>query len=108
MHLADHGVARPTRDVVEEPVAQLDAGDGAADHHRVVAAPLVVLAGEERCSGSSRDWAAEGTTPSTVHVRPARVPGEVDVVLLIAIPGEADCSRHGGILQHVLRLLLTA
>jgi aconitate hydratase 1 len=33
----------------------------AADHYRATGTPLVVLAGEEYGTGSSRDWAAKGT-----------------------------------------------
>ncbi|MFI6174893.1 aconitate hydratase AcnA [Nonomuraea sp. NPDC051191] len=127
--------------------------------------PLVVLAGKEYGSGSSRDWAAKGTAllgvraviaesyerihrsnligmgvlplqfpegatadslgltgeetfditgvealngggiPSTVHVKAGDV--EFDAVVRIDTPGEADYYRHGGIMQYVLRSLLT-
>jgi aconitate hydratase len=138
--------------------------------------PLVILAGKEYGSGSSRDWAAKGTsllgvravitesferihrsnligmgvlplqfpsgssadslgldgteifdiegvealnegvTPKTLRVtaRPsAHSPaGKKDVtfdaVLRIDTPGEADYFRHGGILQYVLRSLVSA
>ncbi|TMR23302.1 aconitate hydratase AcnA [Nonomuraea turkmeniaca] len=127
--------------------------------------PLVVLAGKEYGSGSSRDWAAKGTAllgvraviaesyerihrsnligmgvlplqfpeggsaaslgltgeetfditgveelnkggiPQTVHVKAGDT--EFDAVVRIDTPGEADYYRHGGIMQYVLRSLLT-
>ncbi|WP_163505743.1 aconitate hydratase AcnA [Fodinicola acaciae] len=132
--------------------------------------PLVVLAGKEYGSGSSRDWAAKGTrllgvraviaesyerihrsnligmgvlplqygagdtaeslgltgeetfdiagvtalndgsTPRTVKVTAKKADGstvDFDGVVRIDTPGEADYYRHGGILQYVLRSLLT-
>ncbi|WP_308216413.1 aconitate hydratase AcnA [Streptomyces ortus] len=128
--------------------------------------PLVVLAGKEYGSGSSRDWAAkgtkllgvkaviaesyerihrsnligmgviplqypegqsadslgltgeetfsvtgitelnEGTTPRTVKVT-TDTGVEFDAVVRIDTPGEADYYRNGGILQYVLRSLIT-
>ena len=127
--------------------------------------PLVILAGKEYGSGSSRDWAAKGTallgvkaviaesferihrsnligmgvlplqfapgtnaqsmgltgeeafsitgiealntgsTPKTVKV----VAGDksFDAIVRIDTPGEADYFRHGGIMQYVLRSLLS-
>ncbi|MDG4831889.1 aconitate hydratase [Solwaraspora sp. WMMD1047] len=129
--------------------------------------PLVILAGAEYGSGSSRDWAAKGTmllgvraviaeSYERIHrsnligmgVLPLQYPvdvtaeslgltgtetfsisgvtalgdGEIpatvkvstdtgvefDAVLRIDTPGEADYYRHGGILQYVLRKMLTA
>jgi len=133
--------------------------------------PLVVLAGKEYGSGSSRDWAAKGTallgvraviaesyerihrsnligmgvlplqypagqsaaslhltgtetfdivgvtglnsgtTPQTVTVTAKATDGSVisfEAVVRIDTPGEADYFRHGGIMQYVLRQLLTA
>ena len=133
--------------------------------------PLVVLGGKEYGSGSSRDWAAkgtsllgvkavitesferihrsnligmgvlplqfpegesadslgldgtetfditgvtalnEGTTPRTLAVTATKGDGTVvafDAVLRIDTPGEADYYRNGGILQYVLRSLVTA
>jgi len=126
--------------------------------------PLVVLAGKEYGSGSSRDWAAKGTLllgvravvaesyerihrsnligmgvlplqfpdgqsaaslgltgeetfeitgvtalqdgiPQTVHVRADHT--EFEATVRIDTPGEADYYRHGGILQYVLRQLLS-
>jgi aconitate hydratase len=127
--------------------------------------PLVVLAGKEYGSGSSRDWAAKGTALLGVRAvlvesferihrsnligmgvlplqyRPGEsaeslgltghevfdvlgieainsgpVPREVTVVadgrefravVRIDTPGEAEYYRHGGIMQYVLRSLLT-
>ncbi|WP_055575012.1 aconitate hydratase AcnA, partial [Streptomyces prasinopilosus] len=128
--------------------------------------PLVVLAGKEYGSGSSRDWAAkgtallgvkaviaesyerihrsnligmgvlplqfpeghsaetlgltgeetfsfagvtglnEGTIPSTVKVT-TDTGVEFDAVVRIDTPGEADYYRNGGILQYVLRSLIS-
>jgi aconitate hydratase len=133
--------------------------------------PLVILAGKEYGSGSSRDWAAKGTsllgvraviaesyerihrsnligmgvlplqfpqgetadslgltgretisisgvtqlndgvTPSTVQVVAQREDGSAvsfDAILRIDTPGEADYYRNGGILQYVLRSLLSS
>jgi len=136
----------------------------AAQAYAAAGIPLVILAGAEYGSGSSRDWAAkgtallgvraviaesferihrsnligmgvlplqfmdgknadslgltghetisitgvtelnDGTTPRTVHVRAGDV--ELDAVLRIDTPGEADYYRHGGIMPYVLRSLL--
>ena len=128
--------------------------------------PLVILAGKEYGSGSSRDWAAKGTAllgvkaviaesferihrsnligmgvlplqfrdGDTAHslalsgteefsisgieaLNRGGVPKEVKVSangksfsvrVRIDTPGEADYYRHGGIMQYVLRSLLTA
>ena len=51
----------------------------------------------------------EGRTPRTVHVTATADDGrtvELDAVLRIDTPGEADYYRHGGILQYVLRSLV--
>jgi aconitate hydratase len=137
----------------------------AAQSYAAAGTPLVILAGKEYGSGSSRDWAAkgtvllgvraviaesferihrsnligmgvlplqfpegqtadslgltgeeafaisgitalnDGTTPGTVHVIAGDV--EFDAVVRIDTPGEADYYRHGGILQYVLRKMLT-
>jgi aconitate hydratase len=129
--------------------------------------PLVILAGKEYGSGSSRDWAAKGTMllgvraviaesyerihrsnligmgvlplqfppktnaeslglsgtetftitgvtelnnggiPATVKVR-TDTGVEFDADVRIDTPGEADYYRHGGILQYVLRKMLTS
>jgi len=48
----------------------------------------------------------EGSTPRTVHVRATKQDGsvvELDAVVRIDTPGEADYYRNGGILQYVLR-----
>lgn len=133
--------------------------------------PLVILAGKEYGTGSSRDWAAKGTSllgvraviaesferihrsnligmgvlplqfpagesaaslgldgtevfeilgvssfsagahPRTLTVTAAKADGGVvsfDAVVRIDTPGEADYFRNGGILQYVLRSLVTA
>ena len=147
----------------------------AAQNYGEAGVPLVALAGKEYGSGSSRDWAAKGTsllgikvviaesferihrsnligmgvlplqypvgenasslgldgteefdftgiealndgnTPKTVHVvakatahSPAGKPTiEFDAVVRIDTPGEADYYRNGGILQYVLRSLVS-
>jgi aconitate hydratase len=142
----------------------------AAQAYAAAGVPLVVLAGKEYGSGSSRDWAAKGTallgvraviaesyerihrsnligmgvlplqfpagstaaslgldgtetfdvrgveelnagtTPRTVAVTATRRDGSVvafDAVLRIDTPGEADYYRNGGILQYVLRQLVS-
>ena len=53
----------------------------------------------------------DGTTPRTVVVRATRADGSVvqfDAVVRIDTPGEADYYRNGGILQYVLRSLVSA
>ena len=157
-----------TRDltIADGPVATVY---DAAQAYASAGTPLVVLAGKEYGSGSSRDWAAKGTallgvrvviaesyerihrsnligmgvlplqfpagqnadslgltgtetltvtgitalndgvTPSTVRVEAAGdgEPIVFDAVVRIDTPGEADYYRHGGIMQYVLRSLLT-
>ena len=143
----------------------------AAMAYQEAGVPLVVLAGKEYGSGSSRDWAAKGTmllgaraviaesyerihrsnligmgvlplqypdgqtaeslgldgtetfaisgvtalnegsTPRTVRVTATRPDGatvEFDGVVRIDTPGEAEYYRHGGILQYVLRRMLSS
>ncbi|MFC5379735.1 aconitate hydratase AcnA [Aquipuribacter nitratireducens] len=143
----------------------------AAQHYAEAGTPLVVLAGKEYGSGSSRDWAAKGTallgvkvviaesferihrsnligmgvlplqfpegesatslgldgtetfdvtgveglndgaTPRTVRVTATKESGEtveLDAVVRIDTPGEADYYRNGGILPYVLRSLVGA
>ena len=143
----------------------------AAQAYAEAGVPLVVLAGKEYGSGSSRDWAAKGTrllgvkaviaesyerihrsnligmgvlplqypegqnadslgldgtetfsiagvtalnegsTPRTVQVSAAKEDGstvEFDAVLRIDTPGEAEYYRNDGILQYVLRSLVSA
>ena len=143
----------------------------AAQNYASTGVPLVVLAGKEYGSGSSRDWAAkgtrllgvkaviaqsyerihrsnligmgvlplqypagqstdslgldgtetfnisgvtilnDGTTPRTLHVTATKVDGSVvdfDAVLRIDTPGEADYYRNDGILQYVLRSLVSS
>lgn len=147
----------------------------ASSNYQAAATPLVILGGKEYGSGSSRDWAAKGTsllgvkavitesferihrsnligmgvlplqfpagssadslgldgtevfditgveelnngtTPKTLHV--VAKPSEhsptgkqtvaFDAVLRIDTPGEADYYRNGGILQYVLRSLVS-
>jgi aconitate hydratase len=142
----------------------------AAQAYAAAAIPLVVLAGKEYGSGSSRDWAAKGTallgvraviaesyerihrsnligmgvlplqypagataeslgltgaetlaihgveelnegrTPGTVTVTAVGADGHevvFDAIVRIDTPGEADYYRNGGILQYVLRSLLS-
>ncbi|NEA76055.1 aconitate hydratase AcnA [Streptomyces sp. SID13588] len=137
----------------------------ASQNYQAAGIPLVILAGKEYGSGSSRDWAAKGTAllgvkaviaesyerihrsnligmgvlplqypegvtaaslgltgeetfsftgvtalndggiPETVKVTAGDV--EFDAKLRIDTPGEADYYRNGGILQYVLRSLIT-
>ncbi len=52
----------------------------------------------------------DGKTPKTVKVTATKADGEVvefDAVVRIDTPGEADYYRNGGILQYVLRSLVT-
>jgi aconitate hydratase len=139
----------------------------ASQAYQAQGVPLVILAGKEYGSGSSRDWAAkgtmllgvraviaesyerihrsnligmgvlplqypqgqnaeslgltgtetftftgvealnDGTTPQTVKVT-TDTGAEFDAVVRIDTPGEADYYRHGGILQYVLRKMLTS
>ena len=51
----------------------------------------------------------EGTTPRTLTVRATKADGavtEIEAVVRIDTPGEADYYRNGGILQYVLRSLV--
>jgi aconitate hydratase len=53
----------------------------------------------------------EGSTPRTVAVKATKIDGSVvefDAVVRIDTPGEADYYRNGGILQYVLRSLVSA
>ena len=61
--------------------------------------------GEETFEISGVTALNEGGIPHTVHVKAGDV--EFDAVLRIDTPGEADYYRHGGIMQYVLRGLLT-
>jgi len=164
-----------TRDFTKADGAQSFIYD-ASKNYQAEGTPLVILAGKEYGSGSSRDWAAKGTsllgvravitesferihrsnligmgvlplqfpagssadslgldgteifkidgvdalnngvTPKTLKVtaKPSAhsAAGKADVcfdaVLRIDTPGEADYFRHGGILQYVLRSLVSA
>jgi len=164
-----------TRDFTTADGAQSFIYD-ASKNYAAQSTPLVILAGKEYGSGSSRDWAAKGTsllgvravitesferihrsnligmgvlplqfpagssadslgldgteifdiegveglndgaTPKTLKVTakpsahsPAGKKDIVfDAVLRIDTPGEADYFRHGGILQYVLRSLVSA
>ena len=158
-----------TRDFTAEGAPQATIYDASAAY-QAAGIPLVVLAGKEYGSGSSRDWAAkgtallgvkaviaesyerihrsnligmgvlplqypkgqnaeslglsgtetftitgvralnDGTTPKTVKVLATREDGstaEFDGVVRIDTPGEADYYRNGGILQYVLRSLVS-
>ncbi len=68
------------------------------------------LTGEETFAFTGLTALNEGTTPQTVHVKATQADGddvEFDAVVRIDTPGEADYYRHGGILQYVLRSLLS-
>ena len=163
-----------TRDFTQSDAPQAFIYD-AAQNYQADKTPLVILAGKEYGSGSSRDWAAKGTsllgvkavitesferihrsnligmgvlplqfpagesatslgldgtesfdiigvtelnegrTPKTVrvvatpteHSAAGKSVVEFDAVLRIDTPGEADYFRNGGILQYVLRSLVT-
>ena len=164
-----------TRDFTKSDGAQSFIYD-ASENYQGAGIPLVILAGKEYGSGSSRDWAAKGTsllgvravitesferihrsnligmgvlplqfptgssaeslgldgteifeiegvdqlnngvTPKTLkvtakpsaHSAPGKAEVRFDAVLRIDTPGEADYFRHGGILQYVLRSLVSA
>ena len=164
-----------TRDFTTTDGAQSFIYD-ASQNYQAQGTPLVILAGKEYGSGSSRDWAAKGTsllgvravitesferihrsnligmgvlplqfpagssadslgldgteifeidgvdalnagvTPKTLkvtakpsaHSAPGKAEVSFDAVLRIDTPGEADYFRHGGILQYVLRSLVSA
>ncbi|UZJ26197.1 aconitate hydratase [Rhodococcus antarcticus] len=159
-----------TRDFTVDGAPQAFIYD-AAQSYAAQGTPLVVLGGTEYGSGSSRDWAAKGTsllgvkavivqsferihrsnligmgvvplqfpagesasslgldgtetfdisgitelnegrTPKTVHVTATRADGEkveFEAVVRIDTPGEADYYRNGGILQYVLRNMVSA
>ena len=164
-----------TRDFTTADGAQSFIYD-ASQNYQSQKTPLVILAGKEYGSGSSRDWAAKGTsllgvravitesferihrstligmgvlplqfpvgssadslgldgteifdiegvealnngiTPKTLkvsakpsaHSAPGKAEVNFDAVLRIDTPGEADYFRHGGILQYVLRSLVSA
>ncbi|MEO3784600.1 aconitate hydratase AcnA [Actinocorallia sp. B10E7] len=153
-----------TRDFTVEGGPQSFIYDASANY-QAAGVPLVVLAGKEYGSGSSRDWAAKGTallgvkaviaesyerihrsnligmgviplqfpegqsadslgltgtetfeivgieklnegaTPRTVTVKADGK--EFEAVVRIDTPGEADYYRHGGIMQYVLRSLIS-
>jgi aconitate hydratase len=164
-----------TRDFTTADGAQAFIYD-ASQNYQAAGTPLVILAGKEYGSGSSRDWAAKGTsllgvravitesferihrsnligmgvlplqfpsgssaeslgldgtevfeiegvdalnsgvTPKTLkvtakpsaHSPAGKADVQFDAVLRIDTPGEADYFRHGGILQYVLRSLVSA
>ena len=164
-----------TRDFTTTDGAQSFIYD-ASQNYQAAGTPLVILAGKEYGSGSSRDWAAKGTsllgvravitesferihrsnligmgvlplqfpagssaeslgldgteifeiqgvdalnngvTPKTLkvtakpstHSAAGKAEVQFDAVLRIDTPGEADYFRHGGILQYVLRSLVSA
>ncbi len=134
--------------------------------YQTAGVPLVILAGKEYGSGSSRDWAAKGTAllgvkaviaesyerihrsnligmgvlplqfldganaqslglkgdevftiTGITELNNGKIPATVDVVagtirftakVRIDTPGEADYYRHGGIMQYVLRSLISS
>ncbi len=68
------------------------------------------LDGTETFSVSGVTALNEGRTPSTVVVQATKADGSVvafDAVVRIDTPGEADYYRNGGILQYVLRSLVS-
>jgi len=163
-----------TRDFTKDDAPQSFIFD-ASVNYQAQGTELIILAGKEYGSGSSRDWAAKGTallgvkaviaesferihrsnligmgvlplqylpgqsagslgldgtevfdilgvtelnngsTPKTLKVRATpsnlsqdKTEKEFEVLLRIDTPGEADYYRHGGILQFVLRSLVSA
>ncbi len=69
------------------------------------------LDGTETFSISGITALNEGRTPKTVHVSATKdggAPVEFEAVLRIDTPGEADYYRNDGILQYVLRSLVTS
>jgi len=158
-----------TRDFTQDDAPVTTIYD-AAQNYAANNTPLVVLSGKEYGSGSSRDWAAKGTSllgvkaviaesyerihrsnligmgvlplqfpdglsaeklqldgtevfdvsgvtdladgiPETVRVTASKEDSDqtvhFDAVVRIDTPGEADYYRHGGILQYVLRSLIS-
>ena len=74
-------------------------------------APSLGLDGTETFDITGVTALNDGTTPSTVAVTATRADGSTvtfDAVVRIDTPGEADYYRNGGILQYVLRSLVTA
>jgi aconitate hydratase len=68
------------------------------------------LAGDETFDISGVTALNDGPSPRTLKVSAKKTDGstvDFDAVLRIDTPGEADYYRHGGILQYVLRSLLT-
>jgi aconitate hydratase len=68
------------------------------------------LDGSETFSVTGVTALNDGVTPSTVALQANRIDGstvEFDAVVRIDTPGEAEYYRNGGILQYVLRSLLT-
>jgi aconitate hydratase len=68
------------------------------------------LDGTETFTITGIDALNNGVTPLTVRVIATNAQGvntEFDAVVRIDTPGEADYFRHGGILQYVLRSLLS-
>jgi aconitate hydratase len=75
-----------------------------------VTADSLGLDGTETFTITGIEALNDGETPSTVKVVATTSAGlaiEFDAVVRIDTPGEADYFRHGGILQYVLRSLLT-
>jgi aconitate hydratase len=69
------------------------------------------LTGEETFDITGVTALNEGSIPRTVHVKATSPDGsakEFDAVVRIDTPGEADYYRNGGILQYVLRSLITS
>ena len=70
---------------------------------------MLGLTGEETFSITGVEELNSGSTPKTVRVRAegAEGPIEFDAIVRIDTPGEADYYRNGGILQYVLRSLVS-
>ena len=83
----------------------------AAMRYKAADVPLVILAGTEYGSGSSRDWAAKGTMLLGVRAVIAASFERIhrsNLVFMGVLPLEDEIVyyRHGGILQYVLRQLV--
>jgi aconitate hydratase len=93
-----------TRYLADDSSADVTTVFEASEKYVAAGIPLVVLAGKEYGSGSSRDWAAKGTALLGVRADDATFTAKVR----IDTPTEEAYYRHGGVLLYVLRQLLSA
>ena len=85
----------------------------AAMAYRAAAFPLLVIAGKDYGSGSSRDWAAKGHALLGVKAVLAESferihRSNLSTTLRLDTPREQDYVRHGGIVKYALRAMLTS